>query len=68
MFFSNFDFSGNTGNAEGTVTIFRGTSDTATDTKNLLQFKQKLQNMDLRPKVRADNTRVATPVFLRKKK
>ena len=69
-FFSNFDFSGssgNTGNAEGTVTIFRGASEAATDARNLLEFKQGLQNLDLTPTVKSDNTRVATPVFLRRR-
>jgi|GEM_PF-2173032 len=69
-FFSNFDFSGssgNTGNAEGTVTIFRGDTQNSTVTRDFLEFKQGLQNLDLTPTVQSDNTRVATPVFLRKK-
>ncbi len=32
------------------------------------EFKQKLQNMDLRPTIQVDNTRVSKPVFLRKRK
>ena len=71
-FFSNFDFSGSggtTGNAEGIVTIFRGESEDATNTRGRLEFTQKLQNMDFAPNMSSDNTRVATtPVFLRRKK
>ena len=45
---------------------FRGDSEAATGAKNLLQFKHGLQNLDLTPTLKSDNTRVATPVFLRR--
>ena len=54
-----FDFSGtnsNTGNAEGTVTIYRGDSDESNNMKDFLLF---LQNYNGNVAAKSDNTRVA---------
>lgn len=59
-FFTNFKFeNGNTGSAEGTVTIYRGDSEEATNTEKTLLFKIELQNTELGPiSVPSDATKV----------
>ena len=55
-FFENFDFSGEngtTGNAEGTITIYRGTSEESTKMLNSLQERQSAQSAG-RPAVSSD--------------
>jgi RHS repeat-associated protein len=57
--FSLFDFSvdnSNTGNAEGTITIFRGDSN---DSKNMKDFLLFLQDFSENVPAKSDNTRVA---------
>lgn len=62
-FFKNFDFSnGTTGNAEGTITIFRGDSDESKKLKSDLQQKQEIQNFDTSPPTaKSDATAIRPP-------
>ena len=70
-FLSDFDFNGNTGTVEGSTTIFRGDSQNAQVARDKINHQlgvqEFLQGVSLQRPIQSDNTRVATPVFLRRR-